>query len=246
MRPCACSSSARHSSSSRSSEGLSSPRNATSLRTSPTPEPWVTCSGATGHFVSESLPRRARSRPRKRALTCTLHGPRALCRERRENQPSRIPAARRHHRAPERRVGEVRNDYRVAPRSTMDTNRSLSRWGKRRTENRATRRPAFFERSGRFSMENVACSVSHGVHPYRAPEGLPSCRRRRRRRSLRGRGRALFMASDFGAIRRSNSRSACFERTASAQARTPSLCSSPPGMQRPRPRPEQARERLAD
>src|SRR5690606_25774165 len=49
----------------------------------------------------------------------------------------------------------------------------------RRTENRANERPAFFERSARLSMENVAGSVSHGVHPRHAP-GLAGFRRRRR------------------------------------------------------------------
>jgi hypothetical protein len=126
-------------------------------------------SGAAGHFLSESLPRRAPPRARNRALACTLHAPSALCRERRESDRRRIPARRRAHPAPEPRVTKVRKRYRVAPRSMVDTNRSLSRWGKRRTENRATQRPDFSGRSRRLSAENAVCSVSLGVQPRRAP-----------------------------------------------------------------------------
>jgi hypothetical protein len=125
--------------------------------------------GAAGHFLSVGLPRRAPAAPRNRPLACTLHGPPALCGERGESAASAIPARRRARRAPEPPVGKVRNEYRMAPRSMVFTNRSLSRWGKRRTENRATERPAFFERSARLSAENAACSVSRGVHARRAP-----------------------------------------------------------------------------
>ena len=57
-----------------------------------------------------------------------------------------------------------RNHDRMAPRSRIVTNRSLSRWGKRRTENRARETSTFFERFVRLSTENAACSVSLGVH----------------------------------------------------------------------------------
>ena len=82
--------------------------------------------GAAGHFVSVGLPRRARSRSQNRALTCTLHGPPALCRERPESRTSAIPAAHARRRPPEPPVGKVRKRYRVAPQTITVTNCSLS------------------------------------------------------------------------------------------------------------------------
>lgn len=76
-----------------------------------------------------------------------------------ENDASPFPARRRRGRPPEPPVAKVRNRYRMAPRSRVFTNRSLSRWGKRRTENRARETPRFFERSRCSPAENAACSV---------------------------------------------------------------------------------------
>ena len=80
----------------------------------PTPGAAGHSTGAAGHCVSESLPRRARSAARNRALACTLHGPRALCREHAESEPSQIPARRARPRPPDPWVTRVRNRYCLA------------------------------------------------------------------------------------------------------------------------------------
>lgn len=68
-------------------------------------------SGAVGHLVSIGLPRRLRSRPQDRAITCIMHVSRRGHGERMENDASPFPAHRRRGRPPERRVSKVRKRY---------------------------------------------------------------------------------------------------------------------------------------
>ncbi len=71
-------------------------------------------SGAVGHLVSMGLPRRLRSRSRKRATACSLHTSRRSHGERMEKDASPFPAPRHRGRPPEPRVAKVRNRYRMA------------------------------------------------------------------------------------------------------------------------------------
>jgi hypothetical protein len=86
---------------------------------------------------------------RRPSTRVQLHGPPALCRERRESQPPRIPAAHRDPRAPRAPGRETSQPLSNGAPFEVVTNRSSSRWGRRGTENRAAERPAFFERSAR-------------------------------------------------------------------------------------------------